>query len=330
MSSGASPPRGPQASSPDDRRLETARLDRLEPKEASPDLGHRAIARRMLRGGQPDKAAAELIRFARERPMTARMAQALTGMALATGKTSPILTVVTQGLDEVEGPERVGVLRALARLQRRTGQEQQAIETLSVLLAEAPEDRRARLVLNALLERFERYDELDGSLDKETRLLLRRRYFRAASRVALRRARLWGERLGEPARAALRYGQAAQYADQGQDPHSGFLVRLLWLRALVQADAPSRSVDEAIRVVLETSARVGREARARAFVRELGLKLPALRPEAPPEDDSPPPEEQTASIVVPASSTLSDLEAVEAEPAPRGPAADALLVAAAA
>lgn len=343
MPPGASPPRGPVGGPADDQRLEplpdalgaepvrqdTVRLDALESRPATPELTHRSIARRLLKSGQPEKAAAELIRFARERPMTSRTAQALTTMALATGKTGPILTVVTQGLDEAEGRERVGVLRALARLQRRTGQDVPAIETLTVLLAEAPEDRRSRMVLNALLERYERWDELDASRDKETKLLLRRRYFRAASRVALRRARLWGERLQEHARAALRYGQAAQYAEQGQDPHSVFLLRMLWLRALVHADAPARSIDEAIRVVLEVSARVGRDARARAFIRELGLRLPVVRVVEEPAESTTSGEEATASIVIPPSSTLADLEAAEADAAPQGQVGEALLVAAA-
>lgn len=328
MPPGASPPRGPGVAPADDQRLEPVRHEtvpiELPTRAASPEAANLRIARRLLTSGQPEKAAAELIRFARERPMTARTAQALTTMALATGKTGPILTLVTQGLDEAEGRERVGVLRALARLQRRTGQPLLAIETLTVLLAEAPEDRRSRMVLNALLERFERWDELDASRDKETRLLLRRRYFRAASRVALRRARLWAERLGEHARAALRYGQAAQYAEQGQDPHSVFLLRMLWLRALVHADAPARSIDDGMRMVLDVAARVGRDARALAFIRELGLRPPTPQP-APdePELDAPSPEEATASIVIPESNTLLELEA------PRGQVGDALLVAAA-
>lgn len=331
MAAGASPPRGPDASpSEGDKRLETVRLDALGASKASPEITHRSISRRLLRSGQPDKAAAELIRFAREQPMTARMAQALVTMALATNKMGPILTLVTQGVDEVEGRERVGVLRALARLQRRTGQELPAIETLTTLLAEAPEDRRSRLVLNALLERFERWDELDASLDKETRLLLRRRYFRAASRVALKRARLWGERLQEHPRAALRYGQAAQYAEQGQDPHSVFLLRMLWLRALVHADSPARSIDEALRVVLDVSGRVGKDARARAFIRELGLQLPAPKPVVEEMHDvTSSGEEPTAAIVIPPSTTQSDMEAAEAEPAPQGQMGEALLVAAA-
>ncbi|MDP1918362.1 MAG: tetratricopeptide repeat protein [Myxococcales bacterium] len=337
MPPGASPPRGPAARPADQRlephpepnRHETVRLDAIENRPASPEVTYRSIARRLLVSGQPDKAVAELIRFARERPMTARTAQALTTMALATGKMGPILTVVTQGLDEAEGRERVGVLRALARLQRRTGQELPAIETLTVLLAEAPEDRRSRMVLNALLDKFERWDELDASRDKETKLLLRRRYFRAASRVALRRARLWGERLQEHARAALRYGQAAQYAEQGQDPHSVFLLRMLWLRALVHADAPARSTEEATRVVLDVAARVGRDARARSFVRELGLKLPTVRVVEELAESTSSGEEATASIVIPPSTTLADLAVAEADVAPQGQVGEALLVAAA-
>jgi tetratricopeptide (TPR) repeat protein len=331
MPPGASTPRGPdEPSNAEDPRLETARLDALSSQPIGPEIEYRRIARRLLHSGQPDKALAELIRFSREQPMSARMASALATLALATKKTGPIFTVVTQGADEAEGRERLGVLRALARLQRRTEQEPAAIETLTTLLAEAAEDRRARLVLNALLERFERWDELDASLDKETRLLLRRRYFRAASRVTLRRARLWGERLREHARAALRYGQAAQYAEQGQDPHSAFLLRMLWLRALVHAEAPSRSIDEGVNVVLDAAERVGKEARARVFIRELGLKVPSARLPQPPAAAAPAPSvTQPLLPVVGPSSTQADVEAAEAEPAPRGQAGEALLVAAA-
>jgi tetratricopeptide (TPR) repeat protein len=309
----------------DDKRLETVRLEALQASASGPDVGHRLIARRLFRAGQADKALSELIRFSRERPMTPRMATALATLALSTGRTGPILTLLTQGVEETEGRERVGVMRALARLQRRMGQVEPAIETLSVLLAEAAEDRRSRLVLNALLEQQGQWEALDASLDKETRLLLRRRYFRAASRTALRRARLWGERLDDAPRAALRYGQAAQYAEQGQDPHSVFLLRLLWLRALVEADAPSRTRDEATRVTLEAASRVGRDARARAFVRELGLPLPAELPDEGPAEVTVAGEAPPAPTGRDASTTLADFEAAAAEPPPRGPVGDALL-----
>ena len=49
-----------------------------------------------------------------------------------------------QGLDEVEGKERTGVRRALARLYRRSDDLELAREQLVVLLAENPTDRRAR------------------------------------------------------------------------------------------------------------------------------------------------------------------------------------------
>ncbi|MDX2011412.1 MAG: tetratricopeptide repeat protein [Myxococcaceae bacterium] len=320
MAAGASP-------DDDDKRLETVRLEALQAAAGSPDAGHRLIARRLFRSGQADKALSELIRFSRERPMTPRMATALSTLALATGRTGPILTLLTQGVEETEGRERVGVMRALARLQRRTGQVEPAIETLSVLLAEAAEDRRSRLVLNALLEQRQQWEALDASLDKETRLLLRRRYFRAASRTALRRARLWGERLDDAPRAALRYGQAAQYAEQGQDPHSVFLLRMLWLRALVDADAPSRTREEATRVTLEAAGRVGREARARAFVRELGLPLPVGPSADEPADVTVSGEPPAPSPPSNASTTLADFEAAAAEPVPRGAVGEALLAA---
>src|SRR5207237_2918221 len=131
-------------------------------------------------------------------------------------------------------------------LHRRSADLEGARERLVVLLAEVPSDRRARFVLNALLEREERWDELDASLERETRENHRRGKLRSASRTALRRARLWAERLADPSRAALRYGQAAQYAAQAEDLESAFLLRLPWLRSLHQSQAPNNGLDEAI------------------------------------------------------------------------------------
>jgi hypothetical protein len=227
----------------------------------------------MVIAGQPEKALAELIRFSRERPLTARMATALTALGLVTQKTAPVRQLLTQGVDEAEAKERVGVLRALARLHRRTAAPEAAIETLSVLLAEAPEDRRSRFVFNHLLEQAERWEELDLSYEKEARLLLRRRYFRSASRVVLRRARMWSEFLHDPARAALRYAEAAHFAEQGQDPHSAFLLRLLWVRALFEAQSPRRTIEAAVQTTHQLAKRVGREARLVYLVRELGLTV---------------------------------------------------------
>ncbi len=237
---------------------------------------HRAIANRLLREGAPARAFSELVRATREVPMSAHLAAALAHIALRAGTLSAAVTLLTQGLDEVDGQERAGVRHALARLYRRSDDLELAREQLVVLLAENPTDRRARLTLNALLEREERWDELDASLEKETREELRRGTLRRASRTALKRARLWGERLDNPARAALRYGQAAQFAEQGKDFESCFLLRLLWLRSLHKSNAPERAMTEAVDAAMRAGVRVGKVDRVRHMVTELQLKGAAI------------------------------------------------------
>src|SRR5205085_10420954 len=115
-------------------------------------------------------------------------------------------------------------------------------------------------------------DELDASLERETRENHRRGKLKSASRTALRRARVWGERLKNPARAALRYGQAAQLAAQASDLESAFLLRLLWLRSLHQSQAPKNVIDEAIDLSLDAGDAVGGVDRVEALVHELGLR----------------------------------------------------------
>ncbi len=260
-------------------RLETVRMDALSTAARDGNRGvlemHRAIANRLLREGAPARAFSELVRATREVPMSARLAAALAHIALKAGTLSAAVTLLSQGLDEVEGAERIGVRHALARLYRRSDDLELAREQLVVLLAEHPTDRRARLTLNALLEREERWDELDASLEKETREELRRGTLRRASRTALKRARLWGERLDNPARAALRYGQAAQFAEQGQDFESCFLLRLLWLRSLHKSNAPDRAMTEAVEAAMRAGVRVGKADRVRHMVAELKLSAGA-------------------------------------------------------
>jgi hypothetical protein len=54
--------------------------------------------------------------------------------------------------------------------------------------------RVRRAVLNALLERGRRWEELDASLEKETREAARKSHYKTASRAALRRARMAADR----------------------------------------------------------------------------------------------------------------------------------------
>lgn len=243
---------------------------------------HRRIAARLLAEGAPVRAFNELVRASRTVTMSGRLAAALTRMALAAQTFGPAMLVLNQGLDECEGRERLAVLRHLARLTRRAGNLEESREALVHLLAELPADRRARAVLNALLEREGRWEELDASLEKETKEALRKGKLFAASRASLRRARLWDEQLQDSSRAALRYGQAAQYAEQAQRFAHAFPLRLLTLRALQKSQAPKRALEEGVRTLLAAGDRAGQRDRARAMVRELGLSLePAPASERP-------------------------------------------------
>ena len=253
---------------------------------AHDDLGvvemHRTIALRMLREGSAVQAFQELVRACRIVPMNARLASSLVYLALRAKTYGPALTLLAQGVDETDGDERVGVMRHLARLARKANELERARESLVHLLAERPQDRRARAVLNALLEREERWDELDASLEKETKEALRRNAPLAASRSALRRARMWDARLNDQARAALRYMQAAQYAEKAEDLERSFYLRLLWLHSLQRSGAPGRFLEDAVAVTWRAGDRVGQASRVTALVAELGLPAPkARRPSRP-------------------------------------------------
>lgn len=252
-------------------RLETVRTDALLGEVRSVVDMHLAIATRLSRDGSPLQGFQELVRASRAVPMNARLASALVTLGLKAGTHLVAQLLISEGIDDSEGDERLDVLRQLARLSRRINDLEKAQEVLSTILAERPEDRRARAVLNALLARRQRWEELDASLDKETKEALRRGKLKSASRSALRRARLWAETLDDHARAALRAMQAAQYAEQARDLQSAFLLRLLWLRNLHRAKAPGRALDEAARVVLALGERVGQRDSAEALVEELGL-----------------------------------------------------------
>ena len=232
---------------------------------------HLEIALRLAREGSALQGFQELVRACRAVPMNARLAAALATLALEAGTHAVAIVLISESVEDAEGEERIDVLRQLVRVARRSGDLEKAQEVTAVILAERPEDRRARAVLNALLARQQRWDELDASLDKETRESLRRGRLKAASRSALKRARLWAETLDDPARAALRAMQAAQYAEQGRDLQSAFVLRLLWLRNLHRAKAPGRALEEAARLVLNLSDRVGQRESAQSLVDELGL-----------------------------------------------------------
>ncbi|MBL8910098.1 MAG: hypothetical protein JNM17_05265 [Archangium sp.] len=232
---------------------------------------HLGIAARLRREGTALQGFQELVRATRLMPMNARLAGAMVRLALESGTHQVAQLLISERIDDAVGDERTDVQRQLIRLARRTEDVEKAQELTSILLAERPTDRRARAVLNALLERGQRWEELDASLERETREAVKQNRFKTASRAALRRARLWSERLDDSARAALRAMQAAQFSEQAKDFAGAFLLRLLWLRNLHRAKAPVRALEEAARVVLSLGERVGQAASARSLVEELGL-----------------------------------------------------------
>ncbi|MCC6334497.1 MAG: hypothetical protein IT380_10980 [Myxococcales bacterium] len=254
-----------------EKSMQSVQAQTVAPEVQSVVDMHRRIAARLLAEGAPVRAFNELVRASRAVTMNRRLASSLTRMALLAQTYGPAALVLNQGLEECGGAERVAVLRQLARLTRRAGHLEESREALVHLLAERPGDRRARAVLNALLEREGRWDELDASLEKEIKEALRRGATFTASRASLRRARMWDEQRQDPARAALRYGQAAQYAEQASRFAHAFPLRLLWLRALKKSAPPRRALEDGVKLVLAAGDRAGQAARARAMIGELGL-----------------------------------------------------------
>jgi tetratricopeptide (TPR) repeat protein len=252
-------------------RLDTATSDPVLLAARAKVQMHLAIAARLLREGSTLQGFQELVRTTRLVPMNARLAAALVRMSVPSNTHTVAQLLISERLDDALGDERLDVQRQLVRLARKTNDLEAAQEQVSIILAERPTDRRARAVLNALLERGRRWEELDASLEKETREAARKSHYKTASRAALRRARLWSETLNDPARAALRAMQAAQFSEQAKDAHGAFLLRLLWLRNLHRAKAPVRALEEAAKVVLSMGERVGQAESARSLVEELGL-----------------------------------------------------------
>lgn len=249
---------------------------------------HLRIAARLGRQGAPLQALQEVTRAARAVPLTGRLAAAVVAWSLRARAAPRGAALLADAAEDLEGPERPAVLRQQARLARRAGDLARAQAVLTQALAEGPQDRRARVALNAVLAQAQQWEALDASLAAEAGEAARRQQWRAASRSALRRARLWGETLDEPVRAAASALQAAQFADQARQPHGAFLLRLLWLRGLHRARAPARALREAAQAVLLSGERAGQRASAEALVEELDLRqddtaegLPVVALEAP-------------------------------------------------
>ncbi|MDQ3262501.1 MAG: hypothetical protein M3Y59_02400 [Myxococcota bacterium] len=237
---------------------------------------HRRTADRLLRDGSAQKAFSELVVASRSVPMNAALAAGLTFSSLRAGTESAAITLLISGVEDTDGADRIAVRRQLIRLLRRGQELEAAREQLVLILAEKPGDRRARRTLTLLLAVEKRWEELDASLEKETREALKAHRLRAAARATLQRARVWADHLDNPAHAAIRFAQAAQYLEQEQQFQPALEIRLQWLESLSRANAPRGAVEEALKATVEAGARVGEEERVRATAKRLGLILEPL------------------------------------------------------
>ncbi|WP_147452025.1 lipopolysaccharide assembly protein LapB [Corallococcus sp. CA041A] len=136
-----------------------------EPSLRGPELGSRgedvrgAVARicrdaaRLLQEGQAARAYSGLVSASRSLPMTPRLAAVLVRCALKAGTERAVITLLDAAMVTERGEVRREVRRQLSRVLRRTGQEARAAAVLNGLLMDAPDDARARFVLDVLRER---------------------------------------------------------------------------------------------------------------------------------------------------------------------------------
>lgn len=203
------------------------------------------------------RAYADLARAIEAGELDARRAAQLVRASMDAG-TGPaaadLLREIGSTLPEAQRPP---VWRQRARLFRRIGRLDSALKQLEALVARVPDDLRARIALGALLARERRWKELDASLEVETRVAASRGAFRRAAHACLSRAELWVRYLGDPARAALRLGQAADYAERARAFPSAFALQLLWVKGLRDSGAPARELESAAAQARRTGARAG-------------------------------------------------------------------------
>ncbi|WP_158622345.1 hypothetical protein, partial [Corallococcus sp. CA047B] len=110
-------------------------------------------AARLLREGQAARAYSGLVAASRSLSMTPRLAATLVRCALKAGTERAVITLLDAAMVTERGAVRREVRRQLSRVLRRTGQEARAAAVLNGLLMDAPDDARARYVLDVLRER---------------------------------------------------------------------------------------------------------------------------------------------------------------------------------
>lgn len=118
---------------------------------------HRQSAARLLKEGHAAHAFGELVRASRALPMTPRLASALVTFSLRAGTEAAVIALLSSALGNTRGEVRRAVRLQLARVLRRVDQLPRAVESLQALVDEAPEDRRARRLLDVLFRRLSRH-----------------------------------------------------------------------------------------------------------------------------------------------------------------------------
>jgi tetratricopeptide (TPR) repeat protein len=118
---------------------------------------HRQSAARLLKEGHAAHAFGELARASRALPMTPRLASALVTFSLRAGTEAAVIALLSSALGNTRGQARRAVRLQLARVLRRVDQLPRAVESLQALVDEAPEDRRARRLLDVLFRRLSRH-----------------------------------------------------------------------------------------------------------------------------------------------------------------------------
>lgn len=119
---------------------------------------HRQSAARLLSEGHAAHAFGELVRASRSLPMTPRLASALVTFSLRAGTEAAAIALLSSALGNTRGEVRRAVRLQLARVLRRVDQLPRAVEALQALVDEAPEDRRARRLLDVLFRRLSRHE----------------------------------------------------------------------------------------------------------------------------------------------------------------------------
>ncbi|MFY0564851.1 tetratricopeptide repeat protein [Archangium lansingense] len=117
---------------------------------------HRQSAAQLLDEGYAARAFGELARASRALPMTPRLASVLVTFSLRAGTEAAAIALLSSALGNTRGETRRAVRLQLARMLRRVDQLPRAVEALQAIIDEAPEDRRARRLLDVLFRRLSR------------------------------------------------------------------------------------------------------------------------------------------------------------------------------